>query len=170
MSFFRDLDESSKHLLLRSLQIPHNIRSFYKIIACKDNSSFPWKSIWWTQTPLKVAFFTWSAALRKILTMDNLRKRHFILVNRYCLCKLNGESVDLLLLHCEVANALWNAIFSHFRLSWVMPNCVVDLFACQWLGGNSWSVAIHKMMSLASCGACGGKEMIGISKTKRGGL
>jgi hypothetical protein len=30
-----------------------------------------------------------------------------------------------LLLHCEVARALWNAIFSRFSLSWVMPLRVV---------------------------------------------
>jgi hypothetical protein len=107
-----------------------DVRSFYKILACKDNSSFPWKSIWWTKAPLKVAFFAWSVALVKILIMDNLRKRHLIVVNRCCLCKLNGESVDHLLLHCEVTSALWNAIFSCFGLSLVIPNSVVDLFAC----------------------------------------
>jgi len=41
---------------------------------------------------------------------------------------MNGESVDHLLLHCEVAHALWNAIFSRFSLSLVMPLRVVDLF------------------------------------------
>lgn len=33
---------------------------------------FPWKSIWKAKVPSKVAFFAWSAALRKILTIDNL--------------------------------------------------------------------------------------------------
>jgi hypothetical protein len=75
-------------------------------------------------------FFAWSAALRKILTLDNLRKRHVIVIDRCCMCKRNGESVDYLLLHCEVARALWNAVFSHFGLSWVMSLQVVDLFAC----------------------------------------
>jgi hypothetical protein len=58
-------------------------------------------------------------------------------VNRCCLCKLNGEFVDHVLLHCKVTSALWNAIFSYFGLSWVMPNRVVDLFAYWWLGGRS---------------------------------
>ena len=34
-----------------------DVRSFYKILAYKDNSSFPRKSIWRTKAPLKVAFF-----------------------------------------------------------------------------------------------------------------
>jgi hypothetical protein len=38
--------------------------------------------------------------------------------------------VDHLLFHCEVASALWSAIFSHFGMSWVMPRWVFDLFAC----------------------------------------
>jgi len=77
-----------------------------------------------------VAFFAWTAAQGKILTLDNLRKKGVVVIDRCCMCKLNGESVDHLLLHCEVACALWNAIFSRFSLSWVMSLRVVDLFAC----------------------------------------
>jgi hypothetical protein len=108
-----------------------DVRSFYKIIAFKNNYSFPWKSIWRTKAPSKVAFFIWLASLGKILTLDNLRRRQVIVVNRCCLCELDGESVDHLL-HCEVARALWNTILSRFGLSWVMPNKVVDLMACWW--------------------------------------
>jgi hypothetical protein len=31
------------------------------------------------------------------------------MVDRCCMCKKNGESVDYLLLHFEVVYALWNA-------------------------------------------------------------
>jgi len=51
---------------------------------------------------LKVAFFVWSAALGKIPTIDNLRKRRVIVVDRSCMCKRNRESVNPLLLHCEL--------------------------------------------------------------------
>jgi hypothetical protein len=51
---------------------------------------------------------------------NNLKKRCVIVVDRCCLCKRNVEFVDHLLLHYEVACALWNAIFSHFGISWVM--------------------------------------------------
>jgi hypothetical protein len=57
------------------------------------------------------------------------------------MCKKNGESVDHLLLHCEVACILLNAIFSRFNLSWVMPRRVVDLFAW-WTGGHSRSAVV----------------------------
>jgi hypothetical protein len=44
--------------------------------------------------------------MRAILTMDNLIKRRVIVIDRCCMCKTNGESVDHLLLHCEVACTL----------------------------------------------------------------
>jgi hypothetical protein len=40
------------------------------------------------------------------------------------------ESVDHLLLHCNVVSAIWGAFFSRFGLSWVMLRSVVDLLNC----------------------------------------
>jgi hypothetical protein len=82
----------------------------------------------------------------KILTLDNLKKKRVIVIDRCYMCKTNGESVDHLLLHCEVARALWNAIFSRFSLFWVMPLRVVDLFACWWTGGRSRSAVVWKIV------------------------
>jgi hypothetical protein len=94
-----------------------DVRYFYKVLACKEAVHFSWKSIWLTKAPLKVVFFAWAAALGKILTLDNLRKKCVIVIDRCCMCKMNGEFMDHLLLHYEVARALWNAIFSRFNLS-----------------------------------------------------
>jgi hypothetical protein len=89
------------------------VRSFYEELIRKDGPSFPsfpWKNIWRVKAPTRVAFFVWSAALGKILTHDNLRKRNVIVIEWCCLCKKSGESVDHLLLHCEVAQDLWSYI------------------------------------------------------------
>jgi hypothetical protein len=67
-------------------------------------------------------------------------------IDRCCMCKMNREFVDHLFLHYEVAHALWNAIFNHFSLSWVMPLQVVDLFACWWTDGHSRSAVVWKMV------------------------
>jgi hypothetical protein len=64
------------------------------------------------------------------------------------MCKKNGESVDHLLLHCEVASALWHSIFSRFGLHWVMPGRLKDLYASWWMGGRSRSVVVWKKIPL----------------------
>ena len=46
------------------------------------------------------------------------------------MCKKSGEFVDHLL-HCEIASALWSAIYSRVGLAWVMSKRVVDLFTCR---------------------------------------
>jgi len=61
--------------------------------------------------------------------MDNPRKQHIIVVEWYCMCKNNGESVDHLLLHCDITSALRNTVFSSVGLVWTMPRRMVDLFA-----------------------------------------
>jgi hypothetical protein len=66
---------------------------------------------------LRAAFFAWSVALGKILTTDNLRNRHVIVIDRCYMCKRNGEFIDDLLLHCEVACVLYNVFFSRIELS-----------------------------------------------------
>jgi hypothetical protein len=87
------------------------------------------------KVPLRVAFFIWSAALGKILSMFNLRKRNIVVVDWCCMCKKCGETVDNLLLHCDLAG--------------VMPRWVRDLLA-YWRRkiGNSQSEALWKMIPL----------------------
>lgn len=47
----------------------------------------------------------WTAALGKISTLDNLRKRNIIKVDWYCMCKRSGEFINYVY-HCEVAREL----------------------------------------------------------------
>jgi hypothetical protein len=69
----------------------------------------------------------WTAVLGKVLTYDNLRRRHIVVVEWCCMCKKNGESIDHLLLHCDVARAVWSSFYSLFGVEWVMPRRVLDL-------------------------------------------
>jgi hypothetical protein len=114
------------------------VRSFYEELIRKDGPpfpSFPWKNIWRVKAPTRVAFFVWSAALGKILTHDNLRKRNVIVIEWCCLCKKSGESIDHLLLHCDIARDLWSYVLILFGVQWVMPRMVLELL-------NSWGAAI----------------------------
>ena len=47
--------------------------SYYRVLHSNTQLSFPWNTIWKPKVPIKVSFFLWSAALGRILTMDNLR-------------------------------------------------------------------------------------------------
>jgi hypothetical protein len=77
-----------------------------------------------------VAFFVWTAALEKILTHDNLRRRHIVVVEEWCcMCKKNGESIDHLLFHCDVTRVVWSYFYNLFGVEWVMPRRVLDLLS-----------------------------------------
>jgi hypothetical protein len=113
-----------------------DVRSFY-------NALLP--HIWRNKAPLRVVFFAWSAALGMI-TLDNLRKQHIIVVDW---CKKRKETVDHLLLHCPITSALWNLypLSLFFGLVWIMPCKVMDFLAC-WRGqlGCPQSEVIWKMI------------------------
>jgi len=48
-----------------------DVRTLYNVLIPHDNTPIPWRCIWESKAPLRVAFFTWSALLGKILTLDN---------------------------------------------------------------------------------------------------
>jgi hypothetical protein len=121
------------------------VKSFYRVLS-PQGSSFPWKSVWRSQAPPRVAFFVWTVVQNKILTLDNLGRRGLVVVNRCWLCETEGESVDHLLLHCVTASALWNAFFARFGLCWVMPRTVKELIACWWSGSRTRSAVVWKMV------------------------
>ncbi|KAG2674363.1 hypothetical protein I3760_13G130500 [Carya illinoinensis] len=65
------------------------------------------------------------------------------------MCKQSGETLDHLLLHCDIVRALWVEVFSRVELAWVMSATVVDLLAC-WLnlGGIPQISAVWKMIPI----------------------
>ncbi len=82
--------------------------------------------------PPRVAFFSWTDVLGKILTIDALRKCGLIIVDWCCMCKHNGESVDHVLLDCRLAREMWSLEFTLFGVQWVMP-LEFTLFGVQWV-------------------------------------
>lgn len=59
-----------------------------------------WVKIWNKNLTLKVEIFYWIFVQNKVLTIDNLRKRGFIMPNRCCLCQEAKEDTNHLFLHC----------------------------------------------------------------------
>ena len=85
------------------------------------------------EVPQKVAFFVCTATLRKILTIDNLRKRYILIINWCCICISHGESTDNLLLHWPLISVVFSFVFTLLRLAYVMPKSVCTLIEC-WQG------------------------------------
>jgi hypothetical protein len=132
-----------------SKKMNFEVKTFYKALVCHEAAQFPWKGIWRVKALKLMAFFVWTAVLGKILTHDNLRRRGIVVVKWCIMCKRHGESVDHLLLHCDVARVVWSYFFSLFGVEWVMPSSVLDLLSgCGTLLGHGSAIRIWKQVPL----------------------
>ena len=66
-------------------------------------------------------FFNWLAL--KILTIDNLHKKHVLIIDWCCICKRGA--IDYLLLHSSLATDIWSFFFTLFGIVWVMEKSVL---------------------------------------------
>ena len=71
------------------------------------------------------------------------------------MCRHCGETVDHLLLHCEMAYRLRSFVFITFGLSWVIPKSIPDLLFgwWNWLGKHlfqiwKFSFVVHPLVYL----------------------
>jgi hypothetical protein len=71
----------------------------------------------------------WAASLGKILTLDNLCKRHIIIIDWWCMCKKTGKPM-ITSFFIVILDDSWNLVFKMFGIGWVMPRPVVELMAC----------------------------------------
>uniref|UniRef100_A0A2N9GDU1 Reverse transcriptase zinc-binding domain-containing protein n=1 Tax=Fagus sylvatica TaxID=28930 RepID=A0A2N9GDU1_FAGSY len=123
-----------------------DVSSYYCALQASTRIHFPWKIIWGVKAPRRISFFTWTAARGKILTCDNLMRKGHVLAGWCCMCKNHWETRDHLLLHCEVATALWCSVFTMFGIQWVLPAKVLDMLSGwhNWFGRRSsavWNLA-----------------------------
>ena len=57
------------------------VGGYYHSLSMSHAMSFPWKISWRLKVPPRVAFFSWIAALGKILSTNNLQKRDIIVLD-----------------------------------------------------------------------------------------
>lgn len=104
------------------------LSSLISVITGRSNGRSPIISMWKLKAPSRVIVFGWLVLRKRILTMDNLRRRRMVVVNGCPMCFSKEETVNHLLLNCKVAHLLWRSVMDCFGCSWVFPNCIVELF------------------------------------------
>ena len=86
----------------------------------------PLNFLWKTRLPQKIKVFLWLVRNKKILTKDNLFKRHWQ-GNLDCIFCGLLESIDHLFFHCPVARFVWRIFQIAFNLI-STPKDTADLF------------------------------------------
>ena len=102
-----------------------SVSSMYKCFDSFLAFDFPYRLIWNPVVPPKIGVFAWEATWGKVLTLDQLRRRGMIFVNRCFMCGEDEENIDHLLIHCKSAKMLWNLFLSIVGTCWVFPQTVI---------------------------------------------
>ena len=101
-----------------------SVKGLYSVLETGGTTPFPLKIVWNPWIPSKVSFFTWEACWEKVLTLDQLQRKGWILVNRCALCKVELETIDHILLHYVKTRLLWQLVFFIFGVQWVISETV----------------------------------------------
>ncbi|CAL1407203.1 unnamed protein product [Linum trigynum] len=72
--------------------------------------NYPAAFVWKLVIPTKVCFFFLTLSHKKLLTLDNLKKKGMALANRCELCRNDEESVNQLLVDCPFVRDVWVAV------------------------------------------------------------
>ena len=112
-----DADVEDRMLWKETKNEIFTIKSLYKSLVHSCAVSFLCNIIWSPYVPIKVSFFAWKASWEKVLTQDQLKRRGWILANRCCLCCVEEETINHILVHCSKAKILWDLVFSLFGVN-----------------------------------------------------
>ena len=108
-----------------------SVKSLYYSLADRRVELFPHDIVWNSWVPLRISFFAWEATWAKILTLDQLKRRVWRIPNRCYLYKEEEETSDHIFIHCSKACLLWQLIFAHFGIQWVL-SCSVREVLLSW--------------------------------------
>ncbi|RVX12474.1 hypothetical protein CK203_011493 [Vitis vinifera] len=130
-----DADVEDRMLWKETKNEIFTVKSLYKSLVHSCSVSFPSNIIWSPYVPTKVSFFDWKAYWEKVLTQDQLKRRGWILANKCCLCCVEEETINHILVHCSKAKILWGSCVFSFWVNWVLPLTAPSLCLTLW---NGW--------------------------------
>jgi zinc-binding in reverse transcriptase len=88
------------------------VKSAYSFITDTPHVQECYSRIWEIKAPPRVQIFVWLTMRNKILTIDNLVKRGWVITNMCYLCRANLESVQHIFNECTFSSQLRNYIAS----------------------------------------------------------
>ena len=119
-----DVDGEDMVFWVETKSVSFFVKSLYSILEGGRVEPFPTSVVWNAWIPPKVSFFAWEATWGKVLTLDQLQRRGWSLVNGCSLCFAQEESIDRILLHWGKARVLWELLLSLFEMCWVIHSIV----------------------------------------------
>ncbi|CAL5421767.1 unnamed protein product [Camellia sinensis] len=105
-----------------------SVESVYRFLAASFGSFSPTsKRIWVKHIPPRVQFFGWLAWKGKLKTAEFLTRIGVLHANDSsvcCLCKSGAETINHVLLSCQVAWSVWSAILKWWDVQGALPDSV----------------------------------------------
>lgn len=105
----------------------YTARSAYKMFFKGATRFAGSQAMWKAWAPLKVKFFTWLAARKRIWTADR-QHRHRLQDQSVCpLCDQELETADHLFVHCNFTKQVWHAVLTTLGVNPLMPVAEMEL-------------------------------------------
>jgi mannosylglycoprotein endo-beta-mannosidase len=86
------------------------VSSYYHAFMHAPTIKSEVQKIWKIKSPPRMQVFSWLMMLNKILTVDNLMKRGWTMVNRCIMCRSQSESVKHLFEECTTTNEIYQQL------------------------------------------------------------
>lgn len=109
---------SDKFVWAMNLSGSFSVKSAYNLLFAHVNDCHCRREVWNSQLIPKINFFWWTALHGKILTIDNLKRRGFLLANQCVMCNCVEESINHLFIHCPFTSTVWHKVLQKFDIAW----------------------------------------------------
>ncbi|CAI0554757.1 unnamed protein product [Linum tenue] len=94
----------------------HSAFEHFAAARFKGVENFPSKTVWHCIIPSKICIFLWLVFHKRILTIDNLKRKGISLPNRCALCKVEEESANHIFTSCGFSRQVWCILKSFVKI------------------------------------------------------